>query len=596
MRSMVEGLARPNRSKSRSNQQFEGLRSPSTALRAVMSRCGYPPETRSHAGGMARLLISVPGRICREPFVPSVIEPVREGRQMGEAAAATGPDFSQGVPAADIPGEGTLAGRVGEEPVLVSRLGGRLFAVSGTCTHYGAALARGRAEGGTVRCPLHHACFDLRTGEALRAPAFASLDRWAVEEEGRQVFVRHRIGAGQGAEEPAPAALIVPAAGVGSILILGGGAAGFACAERLRRLGYDGALTLVTADTDAPVDRPNLSKDYLAGTAPADWIPLRDGAWYRDNRVNLCVGTEIAAIDPSGRTATSSTGERFAFDRLLLAPGAEPIRLSESAFDPERVRVLRSFADARAIAERAQSGVRVAILGSSFIGLEAAAALRARGLDVSVVSTDDVPFEHSLGPEVGAFFQALHEAQGVVFHFGRVGVHYGGTTLRLDDGHQVAADFIVAGIGVRPRTALAAEAGLEVSNGVHVDEYLETSASGIFAAGDVALYPDPWVGGRTRIEHWVVAERQGQTAAANILGGRDRFRSVPFFWTEQYGTALRYVGHASGWDEVRVEGSIEAGEFVARYYAQGRLCASASVGRDDAALEDEVELERQIRA
>ena len=528
---------------------------------------------------------------------------------MGEAAAATGPDFSQGVPAADIPDEGTLAGRVGDEPVLLSRLGGRLYAVGGTCTHYGAALAGGRAEGGVVRCSLHHACFDLRTGEALRAPAFAPLDRYAVEEAGALVFVRPTIGAGvasalppeqaggssaQGAEEPAPAATLVPAAGVGSILIVGGGAAGFACAERLRRLGYDAALTLVSADPDAPVDRPNLSKDYLAGTAPEEWIPLKDDAWYRDNRIDLRLGTEIAAIDPRGRTATSTTGESFAYDRLLLATGAEPTRLSKSAFDPERVRALRSFADARAIAERAQPGARVAILGSSFISLEAAAALRTHGLEVAIASPDDVPFEHSLGGEVGGFFQRLHEAQGVAFHLGRVAVAYDGATLRLDDGEELAADFVVAGIGVRPRTALAAEAGLDVSNGVHVDEHLETSAPGIFAAGDAALYPDPWVGGRTRIEHWVVAERQGQTAAANMLGGRERFRSVPFFWTEQYGTALRYVGHASGWDEVRVDGSIAEGKFVARYYAQGRLCASASVGRDDAALEDEVQLERQI--
>jgi NADPH-dependent 2,4-dienoyl-CoA reductase/sulfur reductase-like enzyme/nitrite reductase/ring-hydroxylating ferredoxin subunit len=509
---------------------------------------------------------------------------------VGETAAASGPDFSQGVRAADIPREGTLAGRVGDEPVLLSRIEGELHAVGGACTHYGGALAKGLAEGGTVRCPLHHACFDLRTGKALHAPAFAPLDRWEVEQAGALVFVR-----GKAPAEP-PIRIESPTTDVRAIVIVGGGAAGFACAERLRALGFDGKLTMLSAEADPPCDRPNLSKDFLAGTAPAEWIPLRDDAWYRDQAIGLRLGAEAAAIDSDRRIVTTRAGERFAFDRLLIATGSEPMRLTASQFAPDRVRTLRSLADARAIVALARPGARVAILGSSFIGLEAAAALRTRGLEVAIVSPDEVPFGSLFGREVGAFFQKLHERQGVAFHLGRIATAFDAPTLRLDDGHIVAADFVLAGIGVRPRTALAAEAGLEVSSGVHVDAQLETSRLGIYAAGDVALYPDPLSGSRVRVEHWVVAERQGQVAAANMLGARMRFDSVPFFWTEQYGTALRYVGHAAPWDEVRIEGSVEAGAFIARYHQAGVLRASAAVKMDQASLEDELLLERRIAA
>ena len=502
---------------------------------------------------------------------------------MGSLAAASGPDFTRGVSAGDIPVEGTLAGRVGDAPVLLSRLGGDLFAVSGACTHYGAALADGLLENGTVRCPLHHACFDLRTGAALRAPAFAALDRWRVERFGGRVFVRRKLG-------DEPRAKVDLTSDVRSIV--GAGAAGFACAERLRALGYDGALTLVGADSDPPCDRPNLSKDYLAGTAPDEWIPLRGPDWYRESEIELRFPAEIIAIDREARAAVSRTGETFRFDRLLLAPGAEPVRLAAPGFDRDNVRVLRSLADARALIARLRPGMRVAVLGSSFIGLEAAAALRARGLAVDVISTDALPFGRLFGPEIGAFFRDLHEANGVRFHFGRTAAAFDGGALRLDADGEVATDLVLLGIGVRPRTALATAAGLAVRNGIVVDEFLETPVPRIFAAGDAAAYPDPVSGQPGRVEHWVHAQRMGQAAAANMLGARERFAAVPFFWTEQYRAALRYVGRAERWDEVRIEGSIAERAFVARYYEKGALRASAAIGRDRDCLDDERRLER----
>jgi len=503
---------------------------------------------------------------------------------MGENAAAAGPDFSQGLRLTDIAEGSTIGGRVGDEPVLLSRIEGGLFAVGGACTHYGGALAEGLASGGTVRCPLHHACFDLKTGQVLRAPALDPLDCWKVEIDGELAFVREKL--------PAPARPKSPETEVTRILIIGGGAAGLACAIELRKLGYRGSITMLSADADPPCDRPNLSKDYLAGTAPEEWIPLRTAEWYRDNQIDLRLGFEVTAIDPEGRTVESSSGERVAFDRLLLATGAEPNRLSSPGFDGENVFTLRSLADARAIAAVAEPGKRTAVIGSSFIGLEAAASLRKREVEVDVIAPEKVPFERVLGAELGHFFKDLHEANGVRFHLGRVAATYDGRTVTLSDGARIEADFVLVGVGVRPRVQLAEAAGLAIGNGVLVDEHLETSVPGIYAAGDIAAYPDPISGERARIEHWAVAERQGEVAAANMLGGKRRFDSAPFFWTEQYGVTVRYVGHAAGGEEIRVDGDVAAADAILRYFEDGRQHAAASLNRDRENLDDEVALEK----
>ena len=503
---------------------------------------------------------------------------------MGEAAAASGPDFSHGIALSELPSEGTVAGRVGDDPVLLSRLGGELFAIGGSCTHYGGNLGEGLARGTTVRCPLHHACFDLRTGAALRAPALDPVDRWAVELEEDRVFVRRKI-------EPGDFSAPARAGDIRNIVIIGGGAAGLACAHELRRLGFSGDITILSADRDPPCDRPNLSKDYLAGTAPEEWLWLRGDDWYRENDVKLRLATEVTRIDAEERTVHCASGEELAFDRLLIATGAEPNRLDAPGFDASNVFTLRTVSDARAIAEQARSGARAVIVGASFIGLEAAAALRHRQVEVDVVSVEEVPLEHVFGSELGRDVQRLHERNGVRFHMSSVVERFDGRAVQLGGSDAIAADFVVVGIGVRPRTGIAESAGAEVERGVLVNEFLETTLPGIFAAGDIASYPNPVTGERTRIEHWVVAERQGQVAAANMLGGRKPFDSAPFFWTEQYGVSIRYVGGASGWDAVTCEGDFESGSLIARYFADGTHCATATIGRDEANLEDEVSLE-----
>jgi NADPH-dependent 2,4-dienoyl-CoA reductase/sulfur reductase-like enzyme/nitrite reductase/ring-hydroxylating ferredoxin subunit len=492
---------------------------------------------------------------------------------MGTQQQASGPDFALGVPVADI-GEGaTLAGRSGDTPILLSRREGRFYAVEAACTHYGAPLSDGLVTGDRVRCPWHHACFNLRTGEAVAAPAFAPLQQWRAELEDNRVFVR----APQENAAPAPRK---SGRHPGRIVIVGGGAAGFAAADLLRREGFSGALTMLSGDDSAPYDRPNLSKDYLAGTAPEDWIPLRDAAFYSERDIDLRLGAEVVRIDPGKREVTTRSGDALGYDALLLATGAAPVRLPTPGFEAANVHVLRTLADARALIDRSAAGGAVAIVGAGFIGLETAAALRARGLEVHVIAPDKVPLQRVLGAEVGAFVRGLHEAHGVRFHLGRTADAFDGRRLRLNDGEELAADFVIVGVGVRPNIQLAAESGLDVDAGVLVDAHMRTSAPHIFAAGDIARYPDPRTGERIRIEHWVAAQRQGQTAALNMLGHAAALTDAPFFWSAHYDASIRYVGHASGWDDVRIDGAIEAGDFTARYFRGGRLLAAASLGRD----------------
>ena len=504
-------------------------------------------------------------------------------------AEPSGADFANGVSLNELADGAAIAGHVRGEPVLLVRRAGETFAVGAHCTHYGAPLADGLLVGDTVRCPWHHACFSLRTGEALRAPALNPLARWEVERRDGQVFVTRElppittpgVASRTGSDSGEPS----------SVLIIGGGAAGHAAAEMLRREGYAGPVAIVSADHAAPYDRPNLSKDYLAGTASEDWIPLRTPEFYAEQRIDLLLGRRVTALDTHARRVTLEDGGSLLYGALLLATGAEPVRLPAHFHAGMPVHYLRTLADSRAVIAAADGATRAVVLGASFIGLEVAAALRTRGIDVHVVSPEARPLEKVLGPEIGAYIQRVHEEHGVVFHLGRTAGQIDTDSVTLGSGERLAADFVVAGIGVRPNLALAEGAGLRIDRGVAVDDYLETSAQGVFAAGDIACWPDPHSGDRIRVEHWVVAQRQGQTAARNILGRRERFEAVPFFWSNHYDVSIRYVGHAERWDEIVFDGDPEAGDCSASFVSDGRTLAVATVGRDLASLQAEAAME-----
>jgi len=507
---------------------------------------------------------------------------------MVDQQVPSGPDLTIGFAQRELADGGALLGHVGKEAVVVVRRGEAFFAVGAHCTHYHGPLAEGLVVDETIRCPWHHACFDLRTGEALRAPAFDALSCWDVEHREGRIFVRGKRNRPQ-----SPVKRATASGAPGRIVIVGGGATGFAAAEMLRRDGYEGSVVMLSQDDALPVDRPNLSKDYLAGSAPEEWVPLRPESFYSEANIDLRLQATVTGIDARARDVALTDGTRIPYDRLLLATGAEPVRLSIPGADQPHVRVLRSLADCRAIIALAGSARRVVVIGASFIGLEVAAALRARDLEVHVVAPERRPMERILGPQMGDFVRALHEEHGVVFHLGETATAIEGKRVTLSNGGTLEADLVVVGIGVRPRIALAEQAGLAVDRGVVVNAWLETSAPGIFAAGDIARWPDPHSGENIRVEHWVVAERQGQAAARNMLGAGEAFAAVPFFWSQHYDVPINYVGHAEKWDDLAIEGDIAGRDCLLRFMRAERTLAVASIFRDIENLQAELAMERQ---
>jgi NADPH-dependent 2,4-dienoyl-CoA reductase/sulfur reductase-like enzyme len=320
---------------------------------------------------------------------------------------------------------------------------------------------------------------------------------------------------------------------------------------------------------------------------------LRSPEYYAERRIELLLGSRVSSVDVGARHVLLENGARRTFDALLIATGADPVRLPIPGADAAQVHYLRSFTDSRTLVEKARGARHVVVVGASFIGLEVSASLRARGIDVDVVAREGLPLERVMGPDVGRFIRTLHEAQGVVFHFGQAVARVDGRTVTLSGGSTIDADFVVMGVGVTPATAVAEKAGLALDRGIAVNEYLETSAPGIFAAGDVARWPDPRSGERIRVEHWVLAERQGQAAARNMLGYRERFDAVPFFWSQHYDITINYVGHAERWDAVQIDGALESHDCSMTYKRGDRRLAVATIGRDGESLQAELAIERE---
>src|SRR5438093_381165 len=502
---------------------------------------------------------------------------------MAEASSELeGPNFQSGCEIDKLADEEMLLGHAFGEPVLVARRGDELFAIGATCTHYGGPLAKGLMVDCTVHCPLHHARFDLRTGEAILAPALNDVSCYKIEKRGERFLVTGKID--KKSERK-------PKSSLASVVIIGAGAAGGAAAEMLRREGYDGPVTLIGADEFLPYDRPNLSKDYLAGTAPEEWIPLRSADFYREQKIQTFTNTSATAISTQKKQVTLSDGRSLGYGALLLATGAEPVRLQIPGDDLPHVCYLRTLADSRRIIATAANAKRAVVIGASFIGLEVAASLRERKLEVGVVGKRSLPLEKVLGRELGQLIRETHEEHGVKFHLGRTPAVIQDRHVQLDDGTVLDCDLVVVGIGVGPNTSLAEAAGIATEDGILVNEFLETNVPGIFAAGDIGRWADPRAG-RIRVEHWVVAERQGQTAARNILGAREAFVIPPFFWSNHFDVAIRYVGHGSRDDRATVSGDLKAKDASAVFRAGDKVGAVASVGRDLENLKAELALER----
>jgi NADPH-dependent 2,4-dienoyl-CoA reductase/sulfur reductase-like enzyme/nitrite reductase/ring-hydroxylating ferredoxin subunit len=506
---------------------------------------------------------------------------------MADLENAPSLDLRSGVALQALPDGGMVLGRIDAEDAILLRNGGSLFAVGALCPHYHAPLAEGLIVGETVRCPMHHACFSLRTGEALRAPALDPIPCWRVEIVGDTAFVREKLPEANSRRSAPTSSASVPA----SVVIVGAGAAGLAAADMLRREGYQGTVTMLSADDSPPYDRPNLSKDFLAGTAPEDWMPLRVPQFYAERNIDLMLNSRVSSVDLHRKRVQVENGKDYGFAALLIATGAEPVRLEIPGAAKSQIHYLRTFADCRAIVAKAVSAKRAVVAGASFIGLEVAASLRTRGIEVHVVGPGSVPLERVLGPEVGRLVQEIHESHGVSFHLGRTISRIDGQSVVLSDAARLEADLVVLGVGVRPSIAMAEQAGITVDRGIAVDEHLETNVAGVFAAGDVARWPDPHSGDHIRVEHWVVAQRQGQVAARNILGHREPFDAVPFFWSQHYDVAINYVGHAEKWDAVRIEGTLASRDCAVSYMRGDRTLAVATISRDLQSLRAELAME-----
>ena len=457
---------------------------------------------------------------------------------------------------------------IGETKILLVRDGDGVRAFSATCPHAGAPLEQGAICDGRLVCPWHKAMFDIDDGALLEPPALWPLRRYPVRIEGDAVLV-----SAEPVENPAG-----DAGGDERVMVVvGAGAAGAAGAAALREFGFAGRIVLVGAEPSEPFDRTALSKFVLEGSMkPAEAAPLWPDGFAAGQRIERLHDT-VTGIDPVARILSLASGGRLSYDAVLLAPGSVPRPLDVPGGDGPMVRLLRTRDDASSILAGLAGASRVAIVGGSFIGLEAASALRQQGIAVTVISPAEIPFEASLGREIGVMLRRLHEANGVVFRGGaRVAAVEAGH-VRLEDGERVPADLVLAGVGVRPATGFAASLGLAEDGGLEADGGMRVT-SGVFAAGDCARFP--FGDERIRVEHWRVAQQHARVAARNMLGGEARFEQPPFFWTYHYGKRIEVHGHPSGFDRVEIEGDLDAQDFVARQFRDGTLVGLVGCGRD----------------
>ena len=497
--------------------------------------------------------------------------------ETGFRKVARDSDLIEGIP---------VLATAGEEGIYLVRLDGVVRALGHECPHHHDPLEKGALIDGEIVCPGHFARLNARDGKLIAPPALDDLPTYPVKVEAGDVWV------GQIAKPRRP----VPAEGdPRTFLILGAGAAGNAAAETLRREGFGGRIAMVTAEEDLPYDRPELTKGFITGKTKPEWMSLRGPKFYASQRIEVLTGRKVTGLDVRKKIALFASGEPLAFDRALLATGGTPRKLAIPGAQADCCFSLRSLADARAIAEAASRAESALIIGAGFIGMELASSLTDRGLRVTVVAPDALPFAKVLGERIASLLKSRHELAGVSFRLGRTPTRItgarGAKKVVLSDGTRLDAGFVVLGIGIQPAVEYLSGAELVHAGGVPVDGRLATSHPDIFAAGDIAIVPGA-DGEPERIEHWVVAERQGRHAARSMLGAGVAYDECPFFWTKQAGLSLKSVGTTRGFDEIVYRGDVEAGRFLAGYYRKGRLRAAVTAGM----VRECIAVERMLRA
>lgn len=473
--------------------------------------------------------------------------------------------------------------------ILLARIDEQFHATGAECPHYGAPLAEGLLCGDRLICPWHKSVFRITDGTLLDPPALDGLKHYEVFVEADRVYLRWPES-----EEPAPSS---PKASDSRCFVLAGvGGAGTAAASHLRELGFTGRIVAISAEKEMPYDRPALSKEFLSGEVGPDMLPLRPPEFWDEQRIE-CITDRIVDVKPAEHHVVLSNAGNLSYDRLLIATGGTPRTLEAPGADLGNIFTLRSEADAQAILKAAQPGVRVVVVGGNFIALEVAAALAHRKLPVTAVVRESVPFAKGLGPEVGRILQKWHEDHGVVFRLkAEVASFEGQGTVRhvqLKSGERLPADLVVIGAGVQPATAFLQSLRKREDGGLTADSTLRITDD-IFAAGDIAAFPETYSGQTTRIEHWRVALQQGRAAAANMLGTAQDFNGVPYFWTRHFDESFEYVGHAEDWDDLILQPGDQPPAFLAFYIKGERIVAAAACQRDKeiAALHELLRLRR----
>ncbi|MBV7495515.1 FAD-dependent oxidoreductase [Pseudomonas sp. PDM24] len=475
---------------------------------------------------------------------------------------------------ADVPQDRGLEVRIDKTKIVLLRLGDQLRAYQGKCPHAGAPLAKGALCEGRLICPWHKAAYRLEDGALCEPPSLDSLRRYPLEIRDDEVWVD---------DQPMPTASTPPADDKRTFVIIGAGGAGTACAAALREKGFGGRVVLIDREPEAGYDRTVLSKFVIAGEMPPDEVPpLRDESFYREQRIEQ-INSDVMGLDAENRTLRLADGQSLSYDAAVIATGGIPKTLSLPGADLPQVFVLRSKAQAQRILSVAKPGQRAVIVGDSFIALESASSLRQYGLEVTVLARHAIPFEAHFGDAVGKAIRALHEANGVVFHTDGEAAQIEGTgkveAVLLDNGQRLPADLVLVGIGVTPATAPFADLPKEKDQSLKVDGGMRVT-DGLWAVGDIATFP--LNGQPQRIEHWRLAQQQARIAAANMLGGDERYLDVPYFWTWHFGKNYDYLGHAQAWDEVEFKGDPDHPPFIGLFGKNGVVAAAVACDEERA--------------
>ncbi len=471
---------------------------------------------------------------------------------------------------------------IADKEILLTHTEAGFQAVAAHCSHYGAPLEKGVLHNGRIVCPWHNACYSAATGQQLNAPGRDNLNIFSTEVESSKVYVNLPETITE--HLPPTLALPDPEQDSRTFVIVGGGAAGEAAAQMLRQVKFQGKIVMLTAEDYVPYDRTKLSKAYLQSDEVEEPSLLRPADFYKEHGIEIKTSSPVTKLDVENQQVTYGEGITLKYDKILIATGGKVNKLPVDGAELENVFTLRKAEDAKAILKAANNAKKAVIIGSGFVGMEVAASLRQKGLDVTVVTPDEVPFEKVLGEPIGKLFQQVHESEGVKFKLGEKATAIKGESaaeaVKLESGEILSADLVVVGIGVKPATDFVE--GLlmdEDDNSILVNQYLQ-AAPGVYVAGDIAQFPHFITGQPTRIEHWQLAMQQGRIAACNMADQQVTFKAVPFFWTGQFDLKLRYVGHSESYDDIVIQGSLEDKSFLAFYIQDDQAMAVSGIGRD----------------